>query len=153
VASASFRSSFECTILISTTHAPDYMQVKEVCPRMKPHLGPGEQLESLMSYFMDFAKWNSQLRLYHEAKNLCDSELHLLFIRGLAEVLRLHVTREEGEISLSSARSIAVANMSLQPTRICMHMQFMTGFMLSFVHLIRKSKLLQPKEIKNTNMA
>jgi hypothetical protein len=137
---------------LNNTHAPDYMQVKEVCPRMKPHLVPGEQLESLMSYFMDFADWESQLRLYHEAKDLRDSKLHLLFIRGPAEVLRLHVTPEEGDL-LSSARSIAVVNMSLQPTRICMHMQFMTGFMLSLVHLIRKSKLLQPKAMKNTNMA
>jgi hypothetical protein len=89
---------------LNNTHAPDYMQVKEVCPRMKPHLVPGEQLESLMSYFMDFVNWESQLRLYHEAKDLRDSELHLLFIRGLAEVFRLHVTQEEGDFLVFSQK-------------------------------------------------
>jgi hypothetical protein len=71
---------------------------------MKPHLVPGEQLESLMSYFMDFAGWESQLRLYHEAKDLRDSELHLLYISGLAEVLRLHVTQEERDLLVFSQK-------------------------------------------------
>jgi hypothetical protein len=47
---------------------------------MKPHLAPEEQLESLLSYFMDFGN------------------CHLLFIQGLAEELRIHVTREEGDL-------------------------------------------------------
>jgi hypothetical protein len=47
---------------------------------------------------MDFGNWESRIRLYHEVRELRDSERHLLFIQGLAEELRIHVTREEGDL-------------------------------------------------------
>jgi hypothetical protein len=95
-------------------------------PMDEAALAPGEQLKSLMSYFIAFANWESQLRL------------HLLFIHGLAK----YCTCKSPVISWPSARSIAALNMSLQHTKISISV-------LWLAHSIRKSKLLQPKGTKN----
>ena len=51
---------------------------------------------------MEFTNWELQLKLYHEARVIRDSEYHLLFVRGLSTSMRVHVNREEGDLQVFS---------------------------------------------------
>jgi hypothetical protein len=56
-----------------------------------------------MGYFMDFVNWEQQIQMYFESRIIRESEYHLLFMQGLAPVLRGHIKSQEGDLHVFCA--------------------------------------------------
>ena len=71
---------------------------------MNSTVPPGEQVDGLMTYCLDFSNWESLTKLYHEARVLRESKYHLLFVQGLSDVFRAYVIREAGNLQVFSLK-------------------------------------------------
>jgi hypothetical protein len=89
---------------LPNTQAPGYEMVRDACPTMKQHVAPGEQIDALMGYFLDFRNWEQQITMYHESYTSRGSFYHLRFLRGLAPSLRAHLQKEEGDLQVFAQR-------------------------------------------------
>jgi hypothetical protein len=78
--------------------APAFMAIRTAVPTMPLNVATGEQLSSLTVYFMAFGNWEAHLKLYPDARYIRESEYHLLFLNGLAPVLRNQVLQEKNDL-------------------------------------------------------
>jgi hypothetical protein len=76
---------------LANNQAPLFNQVREAYPTMRVTISAGEHADALMGYFMDFAYWEQQIKMYFESCIIRESEFHLLFMQGLAPVLQVHI--------------------------------------------------------------
>jgi hypothetical protein len=89
---------------LANNQAPLFNQVRDAYPAMRVTISAGEHVDALMGYFMDFVNWEQQIQMYFESRIIHESEYHLLFMQGLAPVLRAHIKLQEGDLHVFRAR-------------------------------------------------
>jgi hypothetical protein len=93
---------------LANNQAPLFNQVSDAYPTVRVSISAGAHVDALMGYFMDFVNWEQQIQMYFESRIIRESEYHLLFMQGLAPVLRAHLTSQEGDLHVFRARHCTI---------------------------------------------